>query len=150
MKSRASHTEYMRQWRKKKQDDFKAGKSTAEHGKRSTHDNYGCRCEPCLLAHRASQEERAATRSHSEHLGSSYKSRNRIPLHCAPRRRQEWTSADMSLAAEVDSKGNYLRTSFEVAQITGRTIMGVQRKRSKMLVRQDQREAAGNPYGKKP
>jgi hypothetical protein len=130
--------------------------SPPEHGTPSAYRNHGCRCDACraagsvanketfnaiasgamVLGHGSRQRYAAGCRCgvcvHAyERRAASMMERQDRTVDGAHHRGQQWTGAEFEIALARKPDGGWLRSTAEVARITGRTYYAVQVKRSR-------------------
>lgn len=116
--------EYMRAYRARKKEEFRAGKVNPPHGKVNTYVLYGCRCAECGAAYAQYSEEHRADQAEL-YRRHTKPYRDQIPPEKASNYRQPWDDASIALAVAQAPDGRYVYSVAEAAKMLGRTIQAV-------------------------
>lgn len=146
---RQAHAAYMRQWNLSTRKKFASGERQIEHGSFTAWSVAGCRCPTCVKAAKSYTRAQTIARVRGpvdpqEHVEANARSKGRIKPEEARQGGAKWTEADISVATERDSSGEYVRKEGELAEYLGRTIHAIQRCRARYADRVDIRDGAGN------
>ena len=146
---RQAHATYVKQWNHETRRRFKAGELQVPHGSVTAWSVAGCRCPTCVEAAKSYTKAQTMARMREpvnaqKHVEATSRSRGRIKPEDARKGGARWTAADISIATERDSSGEYVRKEGDLAEYLGRTINAIQRCRARYADRVDIRDAAGN------
>lgn len=106
------------------------------HGTPGGYSNHKCRCDDCRQAAREYRRQYARTHSREDYKGRypvlEYVKRYKRKGGTGNRGKR-WTGAELEFITARDADGNYLRSALTAAEALGRTVLAVERARSKCL-----------------